>query len=74
MKSDTLSRLLREAVLTLASIAKQSGISYDAVLSWRGERRYPGPESLRAVADVLEAHARKLTTIAAKLRNAADEA
>lgn len=62
---------VERAVLTARGVMEVAGLSYDALHSWRSERREPSPESLERLADAFEQHARELDRLAAVLRKEA---
>jgi transcriptional regulator with XRE-family HTH domain len=61
-------RALKAATPTLGDIAKRLGVSYDAVRSWSIARSSPQPESVAALASLLDEQADVLRGIAADLR------
>lgn len=51
-----------------AELARLAGISYAALHAWLTGRRRPSPDSVRKVADALEAHSGELRGLADELR------
>lgn len=65
---------IQESGLTRAQIARDSGLSEDAVWSWEAGRRTPSPESLLRLAEGLRKRSGWLDRIAAELERTAREA
>lgn len=66
-------RLFRTLTQSIGEIADAVGASYDAVRSWSVGRRSPSPEHLERLADLAEEHGDNLRTLAAELREAAQQ-
>lgn len=65
-------RALKAATPTLGDVAKRLGVSYDAVRSWSIGRSSPQPESVTALAQLVDEQADILRGIAADLRSQAE--
>lgn len=62
-------RALKAATPTLGDVAEAIGVSYDAVRSWSIGRSSPKPESVAALAELLDQRADVLRGIAVELRD-----
>lgn len=62
---------IRDCGLTRAQIARDAGLSEDAVWSWEAERRTPSPESLLRLAEGLRKRSGDLSQIAEELERTA---
>lgn len=61
-------RALAEGPFAMRQLAAESGLSYDVLRSWRSGRRRPNQESVRKLANGLNARAERLKQLAADLR------
>lgn len=64
---------IEDSGLSRAQIARDAGLSEDAVWSWLKGARSPTPDSLRALADGLAKRSDRLRELAEALRAAAKE-
>jgi transcriptional regulator with XRE-family HTH domain len=64
-------KILRDSALKSADLARDAGVSDNALRSWLTGRRVPEPESLIRLAEGLERRAARLTNLAEALREAA---
>ena len=62
---------IQDSGLTRAQIARDAGLSEDAIWSWEAERRTPAPESLDRLAAGLRHRAEELQRIAGELEASA---
>lgn len=65
--------VLDQGTASVEELAREAGLSAHSLWAWREGRRNPSPESLRALADVLESRSGRLEELAVELRTAADE-
>lgn len=65
---DTIKDVLREAPFSMRQLATEANLSYDVLRSWRSGRRSPSDMSARRLIGALEARARRLNDLAARLR------
>lgn len=65
-------RIVEESGLASPLLARDAGLSVDALWSWTSGRRTPQPESLRQLADGLDRRAEHLRDLARQLREAAE--
>ncbi|HEU0054072.1 MAG TPA: helix-turn-helix transcriptional regulator [Longimicrobium sp.] len=63
-------RILAEAPFSMRQLAKEAGISYDAIRSWATDRRTPRAENLEHLAAALERRGERLRVIADEMRRA----
>ena len=59
---------IRDATLPAPQLAREAGLSYATLASWRQGRRRPRRQALAKLAGALEAHAERLRALAERLR------
>lgn len=64
-------RAIRALTSSVRSIADSLDVSEHTVLSWKGERRSPSTDNLRALADLADRRADELRGLASELRRLA---
>lgn len=64
-------RVLADGPFSMSEIARETGISYDALRAWAIGRSTPRPENLEKLAAYLDRHGKRLRDFAADLRAAA---
>lgn len=67
-------RSIERSLLSASRLVELADLSYDALASWRAERRSPTPDAAARVADVLDAHALVLQKAAAEIRKELERA
>ena len=68
----TIQRVLSEGPFSIQEIANETGLSYDALLSWAHGRRVPRKDSMERLAHYLDRHGKRLQDFADELRRAAE--
>lgn len=61
-------RVLSDGPFSMQEIARETGLSYDALRSWATGRRTPQPENLEKLASYLDRHGKRLQDFAADVR------
>lgn len=66
-------KALDGATASLEDIARDAGVTYNALYQWRTGRRNPTPENLRRLAKAVRDRSADLKRLAAELEAAAEE-
>jgi transcriptional regulator with XRE-family HTH domain len=66
-------RVLSDGPFSMNEIARETGLSYDALRSWATGRRMPRRENMEKLAAYLEKHGKRLQDFAAEVRVLAEE-
>lgn len=61
--------ITKESQLSKSALARIAGVSYTTVHAWLAGTRNPTPQSRRRLADGLDAHSRRLASLAQQVRN-----
>jgi len=64
-------QLLAELVVSREGLARELGVSYDAVYAWSTGRRSPAPASAQLLAEFAARRARRMLRLAEQLEHAA---
>lgn len=70
--SELVHKALSEAPFTTRALAREAGLSYDVLRSWRSGRRKATAASAKLLADGLEARGRRLLALARDIQKRAD--
>lgn len=66
-------RALTDGPFSMNEIARETGLSYDALRSWATGRRTPRAKNLAKLADYLERHGKKLQDFAEDIRKLTED-